>query len=78
MSRATGPGSYDCSGLVQAAYADIGVKLPQTTFEQIDVGGPVYSVAQLQPGDLLFIPGSDGTPQGPGHVGMYLGDTLLI
>jgi cell wall-associated NlpC family hydrolase len=73
-----GPASYDCSGLVQAAYASIGVKLPRTTFQQVHVGSPVYSTAQLQPGDLLFIPGSDGTLQAPGHVGMYLGDNLLI
>ncbi|MBR7828560.1 C40 family peptidase [Actinospica sp. MGRD01-02] len=52
--------------------------LPRTTFDQVNAGRPVYSIAQLQPGDLLFIPGSDGTPQAPGHVGMYLGQGLLI
>ena len=75
---ATGPASYDCSGLVQAAYARIGVQLPRTTFDQVNVGSPIYSTSQLEPGDLLFIPGSDGTPQAPGHVGMYLGDNILI
>ena len=75
---ATGPDSYDCSGLVQAAYARIGVQLPRTTFDQVNVGSAIYSTSQLEPGDLLFIPGSDGTPQAPGHVGMYLGDNLLI
>jgi cell wall-associated NlpC family hydrolase len=75
---ATGPDAYDCSGLVQAAYARIGVQLPRTTFQQVDVGAPIYDVSELRPGDLLFIPGSDGTPQAPGHVGMYLGDSLLI
>ena len=75
---ATGPASYDCSGLVQAAYARIGVQLPRTTFDQVDVGSPIYSTSELEPGDLLFIPGSDGTPQAPGHVGMYLGDNILI
>jgi cell wall-associated NlpC family hydrolase len=73
-----GPSSYDCSGLVQAAYATVGVKLPRTTFDQVKTGTPVYGTNQLQPGDLLFIPGTDGTPQAPGHVGMYLGDGLLI
>ena len=75
---ATGPDAYDCSGLVQAAYASIGVQLPRTTFDQVDVGSPIYSTGELQPGDLLFIPGSDGTAQAPGHVGMYLGDNILI
>ncbi|MBR7827547.1 C40 family peptidase [Actinospica sp. MGRD01-02] len=75
---ATGPNAYDCSGLIQAAYARIGVELPRTTFEQVKVGSPIYNVSQLQPGDLLFIPGSDGTASAPGHVGMYLGDNLLI
>jgi cell wall-associated NlpC family hydrolase len=73
-----GPASYDCSGLIQAAYATIGVKLPRTTFDQVKAGTPVYGTNQLRPGDLLFIPGTDGTPQAPGHVGMYLGDNLLI
>jgi cell wall-associated NlpC family hydrolase len=73
-----GPSSYDCSGLVQAAYASIGVKLPRTTFDQVKIGAPVDGVSQLRPGDLLFIPGTDGTPQAPGHVGMYLGSSLLI
>jgi cell wall-associated NlpC family hydrolase len=58
---ATGPGAYDCSGLVQAAYASIGVQLPRITVDQLDVGSPIYSTGELQPGDLLFIPGSDGT-----------------
>jgi cell wall-associated NlpC family hydrolase len=75
---ATGPDSYDCSGLVQAAYARIGVQLPRTTFDQVNVGSAIYSTSELEPGDLVFIPGSDGTPQAPGHVGMYLGDNLLI
>ena len=75
---ATGPNAYDCSGLIQAAYRSIGVHLPRTTYQQVHAGTPVDSAAQLLPGDLLFIPGSDGTPQAPGHVGMYLGSGLLI
>ena len=75
---ATGPNAWDCSGLVQGAYARIGVSLPRTTYQQVASGTPVSNLAQMQPGDLLFIPGTDGTPQAPGHVGMYLGDKLLI
>ena len=51
---------------------------PRTTFDQVDGGSPIYSIAELQPGDLLFIPGSEGTAQAPDHVGMYLGDNILI
>ena len=64
--------------MIQTACAHIGVQLPQTTFDQVNVGSPIYSTKELERGDLLFIPGSDGTPQAPGHVGMYIGDNLLI
>jgi cell wall-associated NlpC family hydrolase len=68
----------DCSSLVQMAWAAAGVSLPRTTFEQVHAGTPVASVSQLQPGDLILIPGSDGTVAAPGHVGMYVGDGYLI
>lgn len=35
-------------------------------------------VDQLAPGDLVFVPGSDGTTDKPGHVGMYLGNGLIV
>jgi hypothetical protein len=56
----------------------VGVSLPRTTFQQVDVGTPVYSLNSLQPGDLLFTAGSDGTAEDPGHVGMYIGSGLVI
>jgi cell wall-associated NlpC family hydrolase len=68
----------DCSSLVQQSYKAGGVPLPRTTFSQVDVGTPVYSMYALRPGDLLFIAGSDGSSSNPGHVGMYLGDGLVI
>jgi cell wall-associated NlpC family hydrolase len=55
------------------AYRAAGIDLPRTTYQQVDTGTPVYSLSQLQPGDLLFTPGSDGTAELPGHVGMYIG-----
>jgi cell wall-associated NlpC family hydrolase len=73
----TGPAGYDCSGLIMMAYESAGISLPRTTFQQVDVGMPVYSLTQLEPGDLLFTAGSDGTPTNPGHVGLYLGDGLV-
>jgi cell wall-associated NlpC family hydrolase len=71
-------GWCDCSSLVQMAWAAAGVAIPRTTYEQWRVGASVASVSQLVPGDLIFIPGSDATAAGPGHVGMYIGNGLLI
>ncbi|MEW2519903.1 C40 family peptidase [Actinacidiphila alni] len=66
---ATGPDSYDCSGLTQVAYATVGVDLPRTSQEQSNVGTPV-SVSDVQPGDLIFW-GGQGSAY---HVGVYIGD----
>ncbi|MBE3206665.1 MULTISPECIES: C40 family peptidase [Parafrankia] len=77
----TGPDLWDCSGLVQAAYKAAGVSLPRRTFEQAGESGPsipVNDVSRWQPGDLLFAAGSDGTPDNPGHVGIYLGDRQVL
>ena len=74
---AAGPDAYDCSGLVYAAYAAAGVQIARTTY-QWSQDGPVVPLSQIQPGDLLFSAGSDGTPQNPGHVVMYLGGGQVI
>jgi cell wall-associated NlpC family hydrolase len=66
---ATGPDSYDCSGLTQAAFASVGVTLPRTSQEQSTVGTPV-STSALQPGDLIFW-GGEGSAY---HVGVFIGD----
>jgi cell wall-associated NlpC family hydrolase len=62
----------DCSGLTQKTFADLGVTLPRTAAEQQKVGTPVASLAQAQPGDLLFF----GNPAY--HVAIYAGDGKLI
>ena len=74
---AAGPDAYDCSGLVYAAYAAAGIHIARTTY-QWQQDGPVIPLSQIQPGDLLFSAGSDGTPSDPGHVVMYLGDGQII
>ena len=74
---ATGPNSYDCSGLVYAAYTAAGIRIARTTF-QWRQDGPQVPLSQIQPGDLLFSAGSDGTPANPGHVVMYLGGGQII
>jgi peptidoglycan DL-endopeptidase CwlO len=72
-----GPSCFDCSGLVFAAYAAANIHIARTTFEwQQD--GPQIPLSQIQPGDLLFSAGSDGTPANPGHVVMYLGGGQVI
>jgi cell wall-associated NlpC family hydrolase len=74
---ADGPSAFDCSGLVFAAYAAAGISIARTTFGWRQDGPPV-PLPQIQPGDLLFSAGGDGTPANPGHVVMYLGGGLVI
>jgi peptidoglycan DL-endopeptidase CwlO len=74
---AAGPAAYDCSGLVFAAYASAGIGIGRTTFQRRQ-DGPAVQLSQLQPGDLLFSAGSDGTDADPGHVVMFLGGGRVI
>ncbi|MGW4197069.1 C40 family peptidase [Streptomyces sp. NPDC005004] len=67
-------GRCDCSSLVQQAYAHAGVTLTRTTYTQVHEGNAV-SPAHLQPGDLVFSRGSASRPE---HVGMYIGEGLVI
>ncbi|MFR9794423.1 NlpC/P60 family protein [Streptomyces sp. MS06] len=68
---ATGPGSYDCSGLTQAAWKAAGVDLPRTTYDQVNAGTTV-PLSQARPGDLVFFY-SDVS-----HVGIYIGNGMMI
>lgn len=74
----TSPSGFDCSGLVQYVYNQLGVSLPRTSEQQATVGAPVASLADAQPGDLVFFAGSDGTASSPGHVGIYIGNGQMI
>jgi cell wall-associated NlpC family hydrolase len=74
----TTPAGFDCSGLVQYVYGQLGVDLPRTSEEQATVGTAVPSLADAQPGDLVFFAGSDGTTTSPGHVGIYVGHGEMI
>lgn len=68
---ASGPNSFDCSGLVQYAYRRAGVALPRSTQQQLAATRPVPA-ADLHPGDLVFFyPGAT-------HVGIYLGDGTMV
>jgi cell wall-associated NlpC family hydrolase len=67
---ATGPGSYDCSGLAQAAWSAAGVSIPRTTYAQW-AALPHISTSALEPGDLLYF-------DGVGHVAIYVGGGAII
>jgi cell wall-associated NlpC family hydrolase len=70
---------FDCSGLVQYVFAQLGVSLPHYTAAQWHSPDAIsVPPNRLQPGDLVFFTGSDGTRKEPGHVGIYLGDGYLI
>ncbi|MFF3412572.1 C40 family peptidase [Streptomyces sp. NPDC002742] len=76
-TNAHGPdpmGRCDCSSLMQQAYAHAGVTLTRTTYTQVNEG-KAASPGQLQPGDLIFSRGSAARPE---HVGMYMGEGLVI
>lgn len=66
---ATGPDQFDCSGLVQWSYAQAGIHLARTTYQQINDGIPVPR-AQVRPGDLVF-------PHA-GHVQLAIGNNLVV
>ena len=67
---AAGPSEFDCSGLVVWAFAQEGISLPHYTGDLWNLGVHV-SEADLQPGDLVFFFGED-------HVGIYIGDGLMV
>lgn len=68
----------DCSSLVQQSYRTAGITIPRVAADQVTAGTPVAGVADLLPGDLIFIPGANGTLARPGHVGMAIGSGLVI
>ncbi|MET7637564.1 NlpC/P60 family protein [Streptomyces sp. NPDC005438] len=68
---ATGPNSYDCSGLTLDAWSEAGVQLPRTTWDQVEVGTKV-SKSSMLPGDLVFFYDDIS------HVGIYVGGGQMI
>jgi cell wall-associated NlpC family hydrolase len=69
---ATGPDSYDCSGLTMSAYAAAGVRMPHYSGAQYS-SIPHVPLDAMQPGDLVFWGAGGGS-----HVGIYVGNGLMI
>ncbi|MGW3107603.1 NlpC/P60 family protein [Streptomyces sp. NPDC001100] len=69
---ASGPSSFDCSGLTSWAYAQAGVSIPRTSQEQANIGTRIYSQSDLQVGDLVFFFGDLH------HVGLYAGNGQIL
>ena len=67
---ATGPSSYDCSGLVQASWASAGVSIPRTTYDQW-ASLPHIPLSDLEPGDLILY-------NGESHVAIYVGNGYIV
>ncbi|WP_416675915.1 C40 family peptidase [Egbenema bharatensis] len=65
--------NYDCSGLMQTAFAAAGIWLPRDSYQQEAFTQPL-SLDALQPGDLVFF----GPPERANHVGLHLGDRYYI
>jgi hypothetical protein len=65
--------NYDCSGLMQAAFAASGIWLPRDSYQQADFTQPI-EFDQLRPGDLVFFAKAERV----NHVGLHLGDGFYI
>ncbi|MFN8148044.1 MAG: C40 family peptidase [Candidatus Nanopelagicales bacterium] len=72
VAGASGPGTFDCSGLTMAAYRSAGVSLPHYSRSQYGVTRHI-SRSELRPGDLLFYFGG-----GAHHVSMYIGGGMMV
>lgn len=69
------PGGFDCSGLVQWAYAKAGVSLPRVAQDQFAAGPRLPTWKPLAPGDLMFFGPDEGHVD---HVGIFLGDGRMV
>jgi len=67
---ATGPNSFDCSGLTTYCYrVGANMEIPRSSYDQANL--PSVSISQIQPGDIVGF-------HGWGHVGMYIGNDQFI
>ncbi len=71
----SGPGGFDCSGLVQAAYAAAGIRLPRVAQAQYDIRAPLAPGTPAQAGDLVFFGASAADVT---HVGLVVAAGQMI
>ncbi|MBG0855973.1 C40 family peptidase [Streptomyces spinoverrucosus] len=69
---ASGPSSFDCSGLTSWAFAQAGIQIPRTSQAQANAGTRIYSQSDLQVGDLVIFYGDLH------HVGFYAGNGQVL
>jgi cell wall-associated NlpC family hydrolase len=73
------PKGFDCSGFAQYLYGKAGIRIPRTTYTQWNApNAHAVPQSQLEPGDLVFFRGSDSRGGLPGHVGVYIGNGMMI
>lgn len=70
---AAGPNSFDCSGLTSFVYRSVGIEIPRASYAQCFAGEKIQP-NEILPGDLIFF----NITGGSGHVGIYIGDGLMI
>jgi len=74
---AAGPHAYDCSGLTMRAWERAGVRLDHWTGTQW-TSGPHVSMDELRRGDLVFFGKVKNDPRSIHHVGIYIGEGLMV
>jgi cell wall-associated NlpC family hydrolase len=73
----TGPDSWDCSGLMMVAWAQVGLRLPRTAAQQYhDTQAAAVPLTAIQPGDLVFW--GAGTADSIEHVAIYIGNGQVL
>ena len=73
----TSPGGFDCSGLVQWVYGQLGIALPRTAQQQYDATDRL-SPSELTPGSLLFFADTYPSSDRITHVGIYIGNGRMV
>ena len=69
-----GPSTFDCSGLMQWSYKQIGINLPRVSREQAK-GGKAIALKDINPGDIVAF---NTMGSGVSHVGMYIGNDMMV
>jgi cell wall-associated NlpC family hydrolase len=79
IAHGAGTVGFDCSGLTRYAYAQVGIALPRASAAQYDAPGRrILTMAQLQPGDLVFFARSPLNPATIHHVAIWLGHDAML